>query len=74
MMIEIEKLRLISLSCREGIKEKEVERILNEENIPDYDFANLKIRLGIKVVKKTYGQKVEERKQLERDKEVEHEK
>jgi hypothetical protein len=55
MMIEMEKLKLVSLTCREGIKEHDIDKILNEENVPDYDFANFKLRMGIKSEKKTYG-------------------
>ncbi len=74
MMIEMEKLKLVSLTCREGIKEHDIDKILNEENVPDYDFANFKLRMGIKSEKKTYGQKVAERKEMENEKAIELEK
>lgn len=63
MMLEMERLRLVTLCCRAGMEEQEVDRILSEENVPDYDFDNFKLRMGIKAEKKTYGQKVEERQQ-----------
>lgn len=74
MMLEMEKLRLVTLCCRAGMEEQEVDRILTEENVPDYDFENFKRRMGIKAEKKTYGQKVEERQQIEREKALEKEK
>ena len=40
---------------REKINEQGVERVLNEENVPDYSFENLKIMMGIKARKITYG-------------------
>ena len=59
MMLEMEKLRLVTQCLRAGMKEEEVDRILQEENVPDYDFENFKLRMGIKAEKLTYGQKVE---------------
>lgn len=55
MMLEMEKLRLITQCCRAGLEEQEVDRILHEENVPDYDFENFKLRMGKKLEKKTYG-------------------
>ena len=74
MTLEMEKLRLVTLCCRAGMEEAEVDRILNEENVPDYDFENFKLRMGIKRDKKTYGQKVAEREEIEREKALEKEK
>jgi hypothetical protein len=47
MTLEMEKLRLVTLCCRAKMEEAEVDRILNEENVPDYDFENFKLRMGI---------------------------
>ena len=48
MIIEMEKLKLVTCAIREGISEQDVDRVLQEENLPDYDLENLKLRLGIK--------------------------
>lgn len=66
MMIEMERQRLLMQCCKAGMEEKEVDRILHEDNVPDYDFENFKLRMGMKLEKKTYGQKVAERKEEER--------
>ena len=47
LFIEMEKLKLISLAAMSGIPDDQVENYLNEENVPDYDLDNLKVRLGI---------------------------
>ena len=57
-----------------GMSEEDVERVLAEERVSDYDFENFKLRMGIKLEKKTYGQKVEERQKAELDKALEKEK
>ena len=56
------------------MSEEDVERVLAEERVSDYDFENFKLRMGIKLDKKTYGQKVEERQKAELDKALEKEK
>jgi hypothetical protein len=56
------------------MSEEDVERVLAEERVSDYDFENFKLRMGIKLEKKTYGQKVEERQKAELDKALEKEK
>ena len=73
-MIEMEKLKLISMTMREGISEKDIDKILEEDNVPDFDFDNFKRRMGIKAKKMTYGQKVAERKENENQKQIEHDK
>ena len=50
--IEMERLKLITYAACEGIDEKVVEKLLEEENVPDYDLSNLKARLGFKKEKK----------------------
>ena len=50
--IEMERLKLITYAVAAGIDEAAVDKLLEEENIPDYDLENLKSRLGIKKEKK----------------------
>jgi len=58
LFVEMEKLKLISLAMQAGIPEADVDKLLSEENVPDYDLDNLKTRLGIEVVKKKRSKKV----------------
>ena len=40
-------MKLLAIADMKGIESSKIETLLEEENIPDYDLDNLKIRLGL---------------------------
>jgi len=45
--LEEEKVKFFAVCENEGIPIKSVEELLENENVPDFDLDNLKLRLGI---------------------------
>lgn len=64
MFIEQEKLRMIGQAMQLGIKEEDIEKLLSEQNVNDFQIENIKVRLGIvdkkpERVRKTVKQEIE---------------
>ena len=47
MFIEQEKIKLITQALSLGISEKQIEQLLDEQNVNDFYIENIKARLGI---------------------------
>jgi hypothetical protein len=44
----MEHLKLLAIAQQSGIEEEQIDKLMKEQNLADYDIENVKIRLGIK--------------------------
>ena len=56
----MEHLKLLAIAQQSGIEEEQIDKLMKEQNLADYDIENVKIRLGIKRDQKTKEEKVAE--------------